>query len=166
MEVRGAPGLKLFSLSRPPPHRGGDHSGVSCSEHDARDPTSRTVSHLLRSLLRSSQLETPRASALICGRFRTKTGQVPWLVGRVMQPCASGSGNLTGGAERTEGCPCHIHSRFRGLPRRDPGPSYGRVEPSYGSWGLKSLGFEGPRATWNLWKSCPIIEVLTAAEGH
>ena len=30
-------------------------------------------------------------------------------------------------------------------PRRDPGPSYGGV------WGLKSLGFEGPRAVWSAW---------------
>ena len=31
------------------------------------------------------------------------------------------------------------------LPRRDPGPSYGGV------WGLKSLGFEGPRVVWSVW---------------
>ena len=33
------------------------------------------------------------------------------------------------------------------LPRRDPGPSYGGVGPSYGRvWSLKSLRFQGPRA--------------------
>ena len=40
------------------------------------------------------------------------------------------------------------------LPRRDPGPeSYGGVGPesSGGVWGLKSLGFEGPRAVWSVW---------------
>ena len=30
--------------------------------------------------------------------------------------------------------------------------SYGGVGPSYGGvWGLKSLGFEGPRAVWSVW---------------
>ena len=38
-------------------------------------------------------------------------------------------------------------------PRRDPGPSYGGVGLSYGGvWGLKSLGFEGPRAVWSVWE--------------
>ena len=32
------------------------------------------------------------------------------------------------------------------------GPSYGGVGPSYGwVWGLKPLGFEGPRAVWSVW---------------
>ena len=42
-----------------------------------------------------------------------------------------------------------------GIKKNHPdahGLSYGRVGPSYGGvWGLKSLGFEGPRAVWSVW---------------
>ena len=40
-------------------------------------------------------------------------------------------------------------------PRRNPGPeSSGGVGPesSGGVWGLKSPGFEGPRAVWSVWE--------------
>ena len=47
-------------------------------------------------------------------------------------------------------------------PKRDPGPSYGGVGPesSGGVWGLKSLGFEGPRVVWSVWaRSKPNIDL-------